>query len=64
MPVVVVRIKTKGAKGIGSYEYKNELSLEDFKVMAILFQDLENYGANIEKIFQEYKKQKGQEFPF
>jgi len=64
MPVVVVRIKNKGAKGIGSYEYKNELLLEDFKIMAILFQDLETYGANIEKIYQEYKKKKQQEFPF
>ena len=64
MPVVVIRIKNKGVKGIGSYEYKNEITLDDFKVMAILFQDLESYGANIEKIYKEFKKRKLQEFPF
>jgi len=64
MPVIVVRIKKKGARGAGSYEYKNEVTLDDFKVMAILFQDLEGYGANIEKIYQEYKKKAQQEFPF
>ena len=64
MAIVVIRIKNKGAKGVGSYEYKNDVTLDDFKVMAIVFQDLENYGANIEKIYQEYKKQKQQDFPF
>jgi hypothetical protein len=64
MPVIVVKIRNKKFKGQGSYEYKNEIPLEDFKVMAILFADLETYGANIEKIYQEFKKRKGQEFPF
>ena len=51
-------------RGQGSFEYKNEISLEDFKIMAILFNDLESYGANIEKIYQEYKKKKQNQFPF
>ena len=64
MAIIVVRIKNEGVKGIGSYEYKNEVNLNDFKVMAILIEDLERYGANIEKIYKEFKKKKQQEFPF
>jgi hypothetical protein len=60
--IILVRIREKGMRGQGSFEYKNEISLEDFKIMAILFNDLESYGANIEKIYQEYKKKKQNQF--
>lgn len=59
-----MRIRQEGVKGQGSFEYKNEISLADFKLMAILFADLEMYGAKIEKIYSEFKKKKQQEFPF
>jgi len=72
MTKVVIKIrgnKTKGAAKAGGsfqgvYEYTNEINLDDFKVMAILFEDLERYGASIEKIYQEFKKRGLQEFPF
>jgi len=60
--VLVVRIREQNVKGHGSYEYKNEINLNDFKQLAILFSDLEIYGGKIEKAFQEFSKEK--KWPF
>jgi hypothetical protein len=62
--VVVIKIRERADKGPQSYLYKNEMSLDDYKLMAILFEDLERNGANIEKIYREWKKRKGEQFPF
>lgn len=64
MAVLIIRIREDGTKGHGSYEYKNEITLNDFKLMALLFSDLERYGTNIEKVYREWKKKKQEEFPF
>jgi len=64
MTKLLVRIKKEGQKGVGSFSYKNETYLDDFKLMALLFSDFELYGANIEKIYREWKKRKQEEFPF
>lgn len=64
MAVVLIKVRERADKGPGSFEYKNEMPLENFKLMAILFEDLERFGANIEKIYREWKKKKQEEFPF
>lgn len=64
MAIVVIRIREEGNKGQGSFEYKNEMNLRDFKLMALLFSDFERYGANIEKIYKEFKQKRQEEFPF
>jgi len=64
MTTIIVRIRKEGQKGVGSFEYKNETSLNDYKLMALLLADFEIYGANIEKIYREWKRKKQEEFPF
>lgn len=62
---IIIRIKESGTKGYGSFEYKNEVSVEDWKLLALLLLDLERYDANIDKAFREYKRLKSQDsFPF
>jgi len=60
--ILVVKIKenTRGSEP----EYKNRINFQDFKQLAIFFQDLELNGGKIEKAFQEFKKQKEQGFPW
>ena len=62
MKVLVVKLKEKGNKGPGCFEYQNKINLEDFKQLATLFSDLELQGAKIEKAFVEFKK--GKSWPF
>ena len=62
--VLVIRIKSAGARGPGCFDYKNEISLEDFKKLALILSDLEGYGANIEKAFREFKSLKEEGFPW
>ena len=58
MKELSIKVKKKGVKGPGCFEYKNRVNLEDFKQLAIVFSDLEIHGANIEKAFIEFKKDK------
>jgi len=65
MKELVVKIRDKEFKGQDSFEYKNKVSLLDFRNLALLFSDLEKYGANIEKAFREFIILKeGEQFPF
>jgi hypothetical protein len=59
-----IRIKEKGTKGMESYNYKNDIALNDYKKLALLFLDLNNYGASVEKAFEEYKRLKQESFPW
>jgi len=62
---LIVRIKEKGSKGRGCFEYKNEISLDNFQQLALLLSDLEKWGTNIEKAFREFQKQKEEDrYPF
>jgi hypothetical protein len=58
----------QGVRGKGyRYDYKHKANIHDYKQMALLLIDLENYGANLDKIFKEIKKQKKEvidTFPF
>lgn len=62
--MLVIKIKEKGSKGVGCIEYRNEISLNDFNQLALVLSDLSIHGANVEKAFLEYKKQKDEEFPW
>lgn len=62
--VLVVRVKERGAKGIGSYEYKNEINGDDFNQIALILSDLENTGLPIDKAIKEFRKIKEEGFPF
>lgn len=64
MKVLMVKIRESGSYGKGCIEYKNEVSLGDFKQLSIIFSDLQNYGAKIEKAFEDFKKNKAEGFPF
>ena len=61
----ITRIKEKGAKGDGCYEYKNEINIKDINSIVALFQDLvAMYGAPIEKAIKLLGKTKENIFPF
>lgn len=62
--VLVVRIKEKGSRGSGCFEYKNEVNFDDFKKLALVLVDLDSYGGNIEKAFREFKRMKEEGFPW
>ena len=63
--VLVIRMREHGVKGHGSFEYKNQISLSDWKQLALIFIDLERYGGNIEKAFREFQREKVDlNFPF
>ena len=62
--VLAVRIKESGSYGRGCYEYKNEITLEDYKKLALILIDLDSFDANIEKAFREFKRLKEEGFPF
>ena len=64
MKILNAKIKEKGVKGPESYEYKNEIIFCDYKRLALFFFDLNTYGANIEKAFEEYKRLKQDQFPW
>lgn len=65
MPIVLVaKIKEKGSHGVGCVSYKNEVLVGDFKQLALFFNDIETFGANIEKAFIEFKKSKAEGFPW
>lgn len=64
MKYLKAKIRDKGIKGPESYEYNNEIIFNDYKKLALFFLDLSNYGANIEKSFEEYKKLKQEQFPW
>lgn len=61
--MLVVKIKEKGSKGPGCYQYKNEIVISDPHQLSILLFDLANMGAKIEKAFEEYN-QKKDKWPF
>lgn len=63
--VLTIRIREKGRKGPASFEYKNQISLNDPKQLGLIFFDFERYGANIEKAFREFQREKADlNFPF
>jgi len=64
MKVVNVKVREKGARGAGCNQLHNTYILEDYKKLALLFFDLEVHGANIEKAFSEFRKQKKEDWPF
>jgi len=65
MKELKIKIKEKGFKNQGCFEYKNKISLIDFQQLAIIFSDLEKYGANIEKAFRKFLENKeSNKFPF
>lgn len=65
MKELVVRIREKGVKGKDSFDYKNKIILPDFNQLALIFYDLEKYGANIEKAFRKFVEDKeSDKFPF
>lgn len=63
--VLTIRIRERGSKGHGTFEYKNEIPLNDWKQVALLFVDLERFGGKIDKAFREFQKEKAElQFPF
>jgi len=56
-----VKIKEKRSK---EFEYKNKINLLDFKQLALILTDIETYGGNVVKAFEEFSKRKGKEFPW
>jgi len=65
MKELAIKIKEKGVKSQGCFEYKNKISLADFKQLALIFSDFEKYGANIEKAFRKFIEDKeSNKFPF
>lgn len=60
----ILRVKIRQSERGSSAEYKNEVRFEDFKQLAIFLVDLESYGGNIEKAFQEYLKLRQEKFPW
>lgn len=64
--VLVVKVKEKGDRGPGCFQYKNDVNIEDWKQLALVFSDLEVHGANIKKAYEEFrdKKKEQVEWPF
>ena len=65
----ILSVKVKSEKirkrgGGGHLEYENKIHIGDPSQVASLFGDLEIYGANIEKSFKKFKKQKEKGFPW
>jgi len=61
---LVIRVREKGARGDKCYEYKNEISLSDPNMLAIVFKDLmDMYNAPIEKALK-LTKNEDNFFPF
>ena len=54
----VLSVKVLSSKKGGYLEYKNKINFEDFKALALIFEDLSSHGGNIEKAYQEYKRKK------
>lgn len=64
MKLLNAKIKEKGAKGMESYDYKNEIDFCDYKKLALFFFDLDVHGAKVDKAFDEYKRLKQEQFPW
>ena len=56
-------VKIRNKKGQQS-EYKNSVDISNPKLLGLIFFDLENFGANINKAFESFKNEKEQKFPW
>lgn len=62
---MVVKVRRKVKKGYSPDEYNKVVNPNDFKSLALLFEDLELIvGAPIEKAYREFKNKKEKGFPF
>lgn len=66
--IVSVTIKESGNNSyrnrVGNIQYKNKVILKDTNQLALLLLDLETYGGNIIKAFNQFKKEKEDQFPW
>ena len=56
-------IKIRSHKGQPN-EYKNSVDLSNPKLLGLVLFDLENFGANINKAFKAFEKEKEHKFPW
>jgi hypothetical protein len=53
----ILSVKVQNNKG-NECEFKSKINLGDFNQLALLFNDLECFGANIEKAVSKFKRDK------
>jgi len=56
-------VKIRNKKGQQS-EYKNSVDISNPKLLGLVFSDLEVHGANINKAFEFFKREREQGFPW
>jgi len=63
---LIIRVREKGIRGDGGYEYKNEVNLSDPNMLSLVLNDLiQMYNAPIEKAMKLMKNNKDDSFfPF
>jgi len=62
---MVAKVRRKVKKGYAPDEYNKVVNINDFKSLALLFEDLELIvGAPVEKAYREFKSKKERGFPF
>ncbi len=59
----MIFIKIRSKKG-QPHEYKNSVDINNPRLLALVFSDLENHGANINKAFEFFKREREANFPW
>jgi len=60
-----IKVRRKVKKGFAPDDYYQVLNPNDFRALALLFEDLElRVGSPIDKAYKEFKSKKEKGFPF
>jgi len=62
---MTAKVRKRVKKGFAPDEYRKVVNPNDFRSLALLFEDLDLIiGAPVEKAFREFKSKKDKGFPF